>query len=180
MKSKVNSVSLVVVVLLALTMLLATSAAAKKEKGSYIKPAITAEQAMSVVKAALPKLTVGKSFVKTGKKRFHLWGGEKKLEVTLVLDGKIVSKMRLNPATGEILPKGQEVPVQEVLASQGQAVKIVQQAIPNLEVGSVTLGKQGEWKVDLTLKKAVVAGMSVHGGDGSILADKKASRDASL
>jgi len=182
MKSKVNSVSLVVVVLLALTMLLATSAAAKKdkEKGSYIKPTVTAEQAMSVVKAALPKLTVGKSFVKTGKKRFHLWGGEKKLEVTLVLDGKIVSKMRLNPATGEILPKGQEVPVQEVLASQGQAVKIVQQAIPNLEVGSVTLGKQGEWKVDLTLKKAVVAGMSVHGGDGSILADKKASRDASL
>ena len=180
MKSKINSVSLVVVVLLALTMLLATSAAAKKEKGSYIKPTVTAEQAMSVVKAALPKLTVGKSFVKTGKKRFHLWGGDKKLEVTLVLDGKIVSKIRLNPATGEILPKGQEVPVQEVLASQAQAVKIVQQAIPNLEVGSVTLGKQGEWKVDLTLKKAVVAGMSVHGGDGSILPDLKASQDAWL
>jgi uncharacterized membrane protein YkoI len=179
MKNKVNSVSLAVVVLLAATMLLATSAAAKpgkkdKEKGSYLKPTVTAEQAMSAVKAALPKLTVGKSFVKTGKR------GEKKLEVTLVLDGKIVSRVRLNPATGEILSKGQETLVYEVSASQEQAVKIVQQAIPNLEVASVSLGKQGEWKVDLTLKKAVIASMGVHGGDGSILPDWKASRDATL
>jgi uncharacterized membrane protein YkoI len=185
MKNKVNSVSLAVVVLLAATMLLATSAAAQpgkkdkpgrkdKEEGSYLKPTVTAEQAMSAVKAALPKLTVGKSFVKTGKR------GEKKLEVILVLDGKIVSRVRLNPATGEILSKGQETLVYEVSASQEQAVKIVQQAIPNLEVASVSLGKQGEWKVDLTLKKAVVAGMSVHGGDGSILPDLKASQDAWL
>jgi hypothetical protein len=165
-------------------MLLATSAAAQpgkidkpgrkdKEEGSYLKPRVTAEQAMSAVKAALPKLTVDKSFVKTGKR------GEKKLEVTLVLDGKIVSRVRLNPATGEILCKGEETLVYEVSASQEQAVKIVQRAIPNLEVGSVTLGKQGEWKVDLTYKKAVVADMSVHGGDGSILPDLKASQDAS-
>lgn len=176
MKNKVNSVSLAAVVLLAVTMLFATSAAAKKnkEKGSYIKPTITAEQAISSVKAALPGLTVGKSIVKTGQR------GEKKLEVTLVLDGKIVSRVKLNPATGEIMPKGQDVIVQEVLASQGQAVKIVQEAIPKLEVASVRLGKQGEWIVDLTLNKAVVASMSVHGGNGSILPDWKASRDATL
>jgi len=175
MKNKVTSVLLATVFLLAVTMLFASSAAAKKnkDKGSYITPTITAEQAISSVKAALPKLTVGKSFVKTGKR------GEKKLEVALVLDGKIVSKMRLNPATGEILPKGREVLARDVLASQGQAVTIVQQAIPNLEVASVQLGKQGEWKVDLTLKKAVVASIKVHGGDGSILPDWKASRDAS-
>ena len=176
MKNKVNSVSLAAVVLLAATMLFATSAAAKKnkEKGSYIQPAITAEQAISSVKAALPGLTVGKSIVKTGQR------GEKKLEVTLVLDGKIVSRVKLNPATGEIMPKGQDVVVQEVLASQGQAAKIVQEAIPKLEVASVRLGKQGEWVVDLTLNKAVVASMSVHGGNGSILPDWKASRDATL
>ncbi len=126
------------------------------------------------MKTALPKVTVGKSFVNTGKR------GEKKLEVTLLLDGKIVSKVRLNPATGEIMPKGQDVMVQEVSASPEQAVKIVQQAVPNLEVASVRLGKHGEWKVDLTLKKAVVASMSVHGGDGSILPDWKAERDATL
>jgi hypothetical protein len=176
MKSKINSVSLTAVVLLAAIMLLATSAAAKKnkEKGSYIQPTITAEQAISSVKAALPGLTVGKSFVKTGQR------GEKKLEVTLVLDGKIVSRVKLNPATGAILPKGQDVIVQEVLASQGQAAKVVQEAIPKLEVASVRLGKQGEWIVDLTLNKAVVASMGVHGGNGSILPDWKASRDATL
>ena len=179
MKNKVNSASLAAVVLLTVTMLFATSAAAKPAKkdggkGSYIKPTITAEQAISSVKAALPGLTVGKSIVKTGQR------GEKKLEVTLVLDGKIVSRVRLNPATGEIMTKGQDVTVQEVLASQGQTAKIVEEAIPKLEVASVRLGKQGEWIVDLTLNKVVVASISVHGGDGSILPDWKASRDATL
>jgi hypothetical protein len=176
MKTRINSAALAAVVLLAVSLLFATSAAAKKngDKGSYIKPTMTAEQAISAVKAAIPKVTVGKSFVKTGKR------GEKKLEVTLVLDGKIVSRVRLNPGTGEIMPKGQEVLAQEVSAAPEQAVKIVQQALPNLEVASVKLGKHGEWKVDLTLKKAVVASMSVHGGDGSILPDWKAERDATL
>jgi uncharacterized membrane protein YkoI len=179
MKSKINSMSLAAVILLAAIMLFVTSATAKpgkkdEGKGSYIKPAITAEQAISSVKAALPGLTVGKSIVKTGP------SGEKKLEVTLVLDGKIVSRVKLNPATGEIMTKGQDVMVQEVLASPAQAAKIVQEAIPKLEVASVRLGKQGEWIVDLTLNKAVVASMGVHGGNGSILPDWKASRDATL
>ncbi|HOL06166.1 MAG TPA: hypothetical protein PLM23_09240 [Syntrophorhabdaceae bacterium] len=173
---RINSVLLKAGLVFSAICLVATLAMAKekKQKHSYIKPTITAEQAISNVKAALPNLTVGKSFIKTGKR------GEKKLEVALVLDGKIVSKMRLNPATGEILPKGQEVFVNEVLASQEQAVKIVQQAIPNLEIASVSLGKQGEWKVDLTLKKMVVASINVHGGDGSILPDWKATKDAAM
>jgi len=178
MRARINSVALAAVVLLSISLLFAASAAAKKkgDKGSYsyITPTITSEQAISAVKAALPKVTVGKSFVKTGKR------GEKKLEVTLVLDGKIVSRMRLNPGTGEIMPRGQDVLAQAVSAPQDQAVKIVQQAIPNLEVASVGLGKDGEWKVDLTLKKAVVASINVHGGDGSILPDWKAERDATL
>uniref|UniRef100_A0A7C4PNP2 PepSY domain-containing protein n=1 Tax=Anaerolinea thermolimosa TaxID=229919 RepID=A0A7C4PNP2_9CHLR len=179
MKSKIYSVSSAALILLAAITLLATSAAAKPakkdgEKGSYIKPAITAEQAIASVKAALPGLTVGKSIIKTGPR------GEKKLEVLLVLDGKIVSRVKLNPSTGEIMTKGQDVMAQEVLASQGQAAKIVQEAIPKLEVASVRLGKQGEWIVDLTLHKAVVASLGVHGGNGSILPDWKASRDATL
>lgn len=174
MKSKINLVSMTAIVLFAAIMLFATSAAAKKEKGSYIQPTITAEQAISSVKAALPRLTVGKSIVKTGQR------GEKKLEVTLVLDEKIVSRIRLNPATGAIMPKGQDVMVQEVLVSQGQAAKIIEEAIPKLEVASVRLGKEGMWIVDLTLNKAVVASMAVHGGNGSILPDWKATKDASL
>lgn len=177
MKTRIKSGSVVaaVIFILATIILLTTPAAAKSGKGaSYSKPAITAEQAISSVRAALPELTVGKSIIKTGQR------GEKKLEVTLVLGGKIVSRVKLNPATGEIMMKGQEVMVQEVLASQDQAAKIVQDAIPKLEVASVRLGKHGEWIVDLTLNKAVVASMSVHGGNGSILPDWKATKDASL
>jgi len=176
MKNTVTSISLAVALVFAVAMLFTTAAEAKKGKGErpYIAPTITAEQAISTVKTSLSRLTAGKSFVKTGKR------GESNLEVVLVLDGKIVSRIRLNPATGEILSKGQKVMVQQVSASKDQAVKIVQQAIPNLEVASVQLGKEGEWKVDLTLRKAVVATINVHGGDGSILPDWKAFRDASM
>jgi hypothetical protein len=169
MKKKVGSMLRTVVLAVAIIGLVATLASAKgkkeKEKGIYIAPTITAEQAVSTVKAALPRLTVGNSFVKTGKR------GEKKLEVPLVLDGNIVSRMRLNPATGEILPKGLDIMTYTVSPSPEQAVKIVQQALPNLEVASASLGKEGEWNVDLTVKKAVVAHISVHGFTGSILPD---------
>jgi hypothetical protein len=173
MKTKISTVSMAAIVLLSISLLFVASASAKKhgDNGSYIKPTITAEQAISSVKAALPKVVVGKSFVKTGER------GQKELEVTLALDGKTVSRMRLNPGTGEIMPEGQEVLAQEVSASTDQAVKIVQQAIPNLEVASVRLGRHGEWKVDLTLKNAVVASISVHSGDGSILPDWKAESE---
>ncbi len=178
MKRKLTSIVWVTVVVMAVTMLSAAPAPAKKKGDKNgappAAPTITAEQAIAAAKAALPKITVGKSFVKTGKR------GEKNLEVALVLDGQIVSKVRLNPTTGEILSKGQKVAAQQVSASQSQAVNIVQQALPNLEVASVHLGKQGEWKVDLTLKKAIVAGLNVHGGNGTILPDWKASRDASM
>ncbi|OPY65767.1 MAG: hypothetical protein A4E57_03055 [Syntrophorhabdaceae bacterium PtaU1.Bin034] len=140
----------------------------RREKGTYRAPTITAEQAMSIVKAALPKLTVGNSSVMTGRR------GEKRLEVPLVLDGAIVSRVRLNPATGEILPVGLEIVEYTVSASPDQAVKIVQQALPNLEIASVSLGRQkGEWTVDLTLKKAVIAHIDVHAFNGSILPDRK-------
>jgi hypothetical protein len=144
----------------------AATAQDRRQRAADTKPAVTAEQAFSIIKNALPKLAAGKSFVRTGRR------GEKKLAVTLLLEGEVVSAIRLNPATGEILPRGQEVLIYEVSASQEQAVKIVQQAIPNLEAASVRLGRQGEWKVDLTLKKMVVASMHV-GGDGSILVHRK-------
>lgn len=179
MKNKINSASSVTVIVLALTMLWATFAGAQPGKkgggmGSYIKPVITAEQAITAVKAALPSITAGKTIVKTGKR------GEQILDVTLVLNGTIVSRVKLNPATGEIMTKGQDVIVQGVFASQGQATKIVQEAIPRLEVASVHLGKEGQWIVDLTLNKAVVASIGVHGGNGSILPDWKAFQDAAL
>jgi len=162
--------------LLTCATLLATCAMAKedKDKRSYMKPAISAEQAMETVKAALPELTAGRAFVKTKK------SGEKKLEVPLKLADKIVGKIKLNPVTGEIMPKGQKVRANQVSASLNQAHNVVEQAIPKLEIGSVRLGEHGEWEVDLTLRKAVVADIEVHGSDGAILPDREATRYATL
>lgn len=161
----------------ALTLLVSGAALAKKEKkggGPQVPPVITAEQAKATVGAAIPKLTVGKPFTKQGKQ------GDIKLEVPLSLDGKIVAKVRLNPATGEILTKGQKTFVQKLTVTPEQAVKAVQGVVNEMQVGAAWLGKQGEWKVPLLYKGAIIAEMNVHGQNGSILPDWKAARDTAI
>lgn len=158
-----------------LTLLVTGTALAKKEKkggGPQVPPVITAEQAKATVSAAIPKLAVGKPFTKQGKR------GDIKLEVPLSLEDKIVARVRLNPATGEILTKGQKAFVQKLSVTPEQAVQAVQGVVNELQVGAAWLGKQGEWKVPLLYKGAIIAEMSVHGQNGSILPDWKASKDA--
>lgn len=167
-----------VVLMLVAVLLLATTAAwAKKDKGGggpQIPPVITAAQAKTTVAAALPKLALGKPFTKTGKQ------GDIKLEVPLTLEDKIVARMRLNPATGEILTKGQRVFIQKLTITPEQAGQTVQGLVRELQTGAPWLGKQGDWKVPLLYKGAVVSEMSVHGQNGSILPDWKASKDAAM
>jgi hypothetical protein len=165
------------VIVLAMALLCTGSALAKKDKkggGPQVPPVITAEQAKGTVSAAIPKLSVGKPFTKQGKQ------GDIKFEVPLSLEGKIVAKVRLNPATGEILTKGQKAFVQKLSVTPEQAAKAVQAVVNEVQVGAAWLGKQGEWKVPLLYKGAIVAEMGVHGQDGSILPDWKASKDATM
>jgi hypothetical protein len=162
---------------LAIALLCAGPALAKKDKGGggpQIPPVITADQAKSTVGAAIPKVSVGQPFTKQGKQ------GNINLEVPLQLEGKIVAKVRLNPATGEILLKGQKAFVQKLSVTPEQATKTVQGMMSEAQVGAAWLGKQGEWKVPLLYKGAVVAEMKVHGQNGSILPDWKASKDATM
>jgi hypothetical protein len=173
MKKQVQ-ISLVLVVLILLS---AGVAWAKKDKGGggpQMPPVITAEQAKTTVTAALPKLTPGKPFTKTGKQ------GDIKLEVPLTLENNIVARVRLNPATGEILTKGQRVFIQKLTVTPEQASQTVQGVVRDLQTGAPRLGKQGEWKVPLLYKGAVVSEISVHGQNGSILPDWKASKDATM
>ncbi|MBM4289478.1 MAG: hypothetical protein FJ135_15280 [Deltaproteobacteria bacterium] len=163
--------------ILVMVLLCTGSAWAKKDKkggGPQIPPVITADQAKSTVSTAIPKLSVGKPFTKQGKQ------GDIKFEVPLSLEGKIVAKVRLNPATGEILTKGQKGFVQKLSVTPEQAVKAVQGVVNEAQVGAAWLGKQGEWKVPLLYKGAIVAEINVHGQDGSILPDWKASKDATM
>jgi len=163
--------------ILAIALLCAGPALAKKDKGGgapQIPPVITADQAKSTVSAAIPKVSVGQPFTKQGKQ------GDIKLEVPLLLEGKIVAKVRMNPVTGEILLKGQKDFSRKLSVTPEQATKTVQGMMGGVQVGAVWLGKQGEWKVPLLYKGAVVSEMSVHGQNGSILPDWKASKDATM
>jgi hypothetical protein len=167
----------ILIVVLTLALLGAWPALAKKDKGGggpQISPVITAEQAKTAVSGAIPKLAVGKPYTKQGKQ------GDIKFEVPLTLESKIVAKMRLNPATGEILTKGQNPFVQKLSVTPEQGTKAVESMVKELQVGPSWLGKQGEWKVPLLYKGAIVAEMGVHGQDGSILPDWKASKDATM
>jgi hypothetical protein len=170
MQKRVGSVLRTMVLVAAIVGLITTVASARDRRhkgGTHTTPTVTAEQAVSTVKTVLPRLTVGSSFVVTDRR------GGKRLEVPLILDGNVVSRVRLNPATGEILPRGLDASANTVSASPDQAVKIVRQALPTLELASVSLGREGEWMVDLTLKKAVVTHIRVHGSTGSVLRDWK-------
>ncbi len=113
--------------------LCASSASAQKGRRDIpvAAPVISAEQATEAVTQALPKMTVGRFWVWTGKK------GDTKAKVALTLDSNIVSRIELNPATGEILAKGQDVFTNQVSIDKDKSVNTVRQALPNLQVVAV-------------------------------------------
>jgi hypothetical protein len=165
------------IVVLAGAILAAGPVYAKKDKGGggpQIPPVITADQAKATVTAAVAKLSLGKPYTKQGKQ------GDIKLEVPLLAEGKVVGRVRLNPLTGEILTKGQKIQAPKLSVSPDEAVKTVQAILPKLQVGAAWLGKGGEWKVPLLYQGAIIAEMGVHGQNGSILPDWKASKDATM
>jgi|UniRef100_A0A7C3SLA6 hypothetical protein len=152
-------------------LVLPTSAKKGKGGGPALPPRITAEQAQEAVKAALPRLRAGKAWVKEGK-----WG-DKKLEVALLLEDKVVGRLRLNPVSGDILPKGFKPQERQTTISPDQARAVVSQALPLLQVGAARLAKNGNWKLELTWKGSAVADITVNGQDGTILTDWKAAKD---
>ncbi len=162
--------------ILAISVLFSLPAYAKKNKGEayQIQPTITVEQAKAAVTSALPKLSLGKPFTKQGKR------GDIKLGIPLMLEGKVVGGVRRNPLTGVILVRGQKLEAQKLSVSPEQAAAAVQKILPDLQVGSAWLGKQGEWKVPLLYQGAVITEMSVHGQNGSILPDWKAAKDVTM
>jgi hypothetical protein len=181
MKSALGFVRGSICLVSAVLILFASTVAAKKggphlgrADVPILTPVITAQQAVEVVKAALPKLVVGNFWVWTGPR------GDTKAKVALTLDGKIVSRMELNPATSEILAKGQDIFVNQVSADANQAISRVREVVPNLQVSAARMGKEGQWKVELTLNSTVVADIDVNSRDGSILTDWGASKEATL
>lgn len=169
-------ITLALVVVLSGALVVPWPAIAKKDKGGgpQIPPTVTAEQAKATVAAALPKLSLGKPYTKQGKE------GDIKLEIPLRVEEKVVGRVHLNPLTGEILTKGQRIQAPRLSVSPEDALKTVQAVLPQLQVGAAWLGKEGEWKIPLLYKGAIIAEMNVHGQNGALLPDWKASKDATM
>ncbi len=127
MRSKIGSVSSKVCLVVVAVLFASPTFAKRGGPGPGIPlmaPLITAEQAIEVVKAVLPKLAVGKFWVWTGPR------GDTKAKVALILGGKVVSRVELNPVTGEILAKGQDIFVNQVAADPNQALNRVREMFP--------------------------------------------------
>ena len=160
--------------------LLATSAFAQaggpgmRRPNFNVVPAITADQAVQVVKTSFSRLEVGRFWVLTGP------AGDTKAKVALSLDGRIVSQVELSPSTGEILAKGEAIQTDVASPDPNRAASKVREALPNLQVAAARVTPEGEWSVELALNSAVVAEISVNGRDGSIITDWGASREATL
>jgi uncharacterized membrane protein YkoI len=175
MKNKTDLAGMTICVTAAVVLCISSASAQKAGKDiPVLAPVITAEQAAEAVTQALPKMTVGKYWVWTGKR------GDTKAKVALTLDGNIISGIELNPATGEILAKGQDVFANPVSIDKGKFINMVRQSLPNLQVIAARLDKDGEWKVELALNKTVVAEVDVNSRDGTLLTDWGASREATL
>lgn len=137
------------------------------DKGRLDTPQITAQQAMDNVKRILKDLGADTGQFKNSKK------GDVKLEVPLIWNQGIVAFVRLNPTTGEILPKGYRVWSPKKAVSPEEGTGIVQKIVPKLSVGNPMQSVNGQWKVPLVLNGSVIAEVRVDGKDGKIIQEKK-------
>jgi len=175
MQNKIDLARTILWVMVAVVLWVSSASAQKARQDIPVSaPGISAGQATDAVTQALHKMTVGRYWVWTGK------DGDTKAKVALTLDGSIVSRIELNPATGKILAKGQDVFANQVSIDKEKSINKVQQALPNLQVVAARFGRDGEWKVELALDKAVVAEVDVNSRDGTLLTDWGASREATL
>jgi hypothetical protein len=136
-------------------------------KGRVDTPKVTAQQAMDNVKRVLPELGAD-----TGRFTYSA-KGDTKLDVPLILNGNMVAYVRLNPTTGEILPKGYRAWTPKKAVSAEDGTVIVQKTISKMSVGNPWQSVNGQWKVPLVLNGSVIAEIRVDGNDGKIIYEKK-------
>lgn len=126
-------------------------------------PKISALEAINIVKKDLPNFNVGEVNISKGK------SGIKSLDIIITNYGKKITKIRLNPQTGDVLPKGYRTYYPEILISEQQGIKKVEKILPVLKVGNPWLGIDKKWKVPLILDGTVISEVLVDADSGKII-----------
>lgn len=130
-------------------------------------PKVSAKEAMQIVEKSIKDFTVGEAYITSGK------DGVKSIDVLILLKGNVVSKIRVNPQTGEILPKGYRTWFTKTLITERDAVAKVNKVLNNLKVGNPWQGVNKQWKVPFVLNGSVIAEVHVDGKNGIIIGKKK-------
>ncbi|MCX7769901.1 MAG: hypothetical protein N2202_02340 [Proteobacteria bacterium] len=134
-----------------------------KAHHNVFTPKVSSDEAIEIVRKNIPMLTVGSVYLSKGK------SGIKSLDVPLEIKGKKISIIRLNPQTGEILPKGYRTYYPESKISEDFALKRVEEILPALKVGSPWLGIDKNWKVPLVLDGTVISEVFVNAEKGELV-----------
>lgn len=134
-----------------------------KAHHNVFTPKISANEAINIVKKDLPNFNVGDVSISRGK------SGIKSIDVGITKNNKKITKIRINPQTGDVLPKGYRTYYPEVLISEKEAVLKVEKLLPNIKVGNPWLGIDKNWKVPLILDGTIIAEVLVNADNGSIV-----------
>ncbi|MBI1924302.1 PepSY domain-containing protein [Candidatus Poribacteria bacterium] len=147
-----------------------------KQEKPVVTPKITDLQAVVVVTNSLP-FSAG-----DGKQKLDKDGNVNKLEILLLLpDGTPVAKVKLAPASGKILTKGEKATATQKAISIEDAVKIVKEALLQFGIGVAELSKHGDkYKVAITMNGNKIADVKVDSQTGQIIPKKEGEAKAAV
>lgn len=142
--------------------------------GDVAKPGISAEKAMEIVERELPRMRAGDGKAEQNRQ------GDTKVIVPIMKDKMVVAKIKVNPLTGEIIPKGYRIFTPKMDISPLEAESAVESIIPRLTVGNPWQSVNRHWKVPLVLDGTVIAEVRVDGWKGEIVkaADEKRGKSS--
>jgi hypothetical protein len=133
-----------------------------KAHHNVYSPKVSASEAINIVKKELVNFRTGEVSVSKSKSSI------KSIDVYIKNSEKSITKIRLNPQTGDILPKGYRTYYPEVLISEEDALKKVEKVLPVVKIGNPWLGVDKNWRVPLILDGSVIAEVIVNGDNGQI------------
>ncbi len=135
-----------------------------KERKEYTTPKISASEAKRAVEASRPRWRVGAVHQKQKKEGIEV-------RVLIRNEEGTITKMGIDPMTGEILPRSIETHGREVLLSKEEITKKVEAILPNIVVGDrAWLGKRGRyWRIPLFWDGMLVSTVKVDTLTGKLL-----------
>lgn len=138
-----------------------------KERKEYTTPKISAPEAKRAVEASRSQWRVGAVHQKQKKEGIEV-------RVLIRNEEGTITKMGIDPMTGEILPRSIETPARETRVSKEEIAKNVETILPKIVIGDrAWLGKRGRyWRIPLFWDGMLISTVKVDTLTGKLLTDR--------